>query len=58
MRDYTGDMEVFEKPLRDAGVTKEEFDICNYSGLTFRELTWLTKDAIARHKAKEAAGND
>lgn len=52
MRDYSGSMEVFEKPLREAGVTKDEFDIENYVGCTFAELLELTKMAIAKHNSR------
>lgn len=52
MNDYFGTMEVFERPLRNAGVTKEEFDINDYAGLTFNELLSLTKNAIAVHNSK------
>lgn len=49
-RDFTGDMEIFKRQLREAGVTEEEFDITNWVGCTRTELQALTNQAIATHK--------
>ena len=53
-RDYDGDFSEFERELEKAGITKEEFDITNYAGATYRQLQSIVKSAIA-NKQKKAA---
>lgn len=49
MRDYEGDMDYFQKQLTRAGISRDEFDMDNYCGLTFRELQSIV-DAVIRNK--------
>ena len=55
MYDYYGDMRYFENQLIKEGITREEFDICDYAGCTRRELQSLVDSVIARKKMKIAA---
>lgn len=55
MREYDANEYEIQK-LKDRldaeGITKDEFDIGNYSGLTYRELCAVVEMAIVRHRRK------
>lgn len=53
MYDYTGDMEVFQRRLAKHGITREELDMTNYCGLTYRQLVGVVNSAIAAKEAKD-----
>lgn len=53
MRDYTGDMEYYQRQLAAKGITKEMLDMDNYAGLTARELQGIV-DSV-QLKSKEPA---
>ena len=46
--DYSGDMEIFKRRLRAAGIDDQEHCIENYVGLTYRELNGLVDMWIAK----------
>lgn len=52
MRDFEGDMDIFQDQLTAAGISVEEFDITNYAGLTARELQGLVDYQIKRKGVK------
>lgn len=50
MRDYTGDMDYFQKQLLDKGITKEMLNMDNFAGLTARELQSIVDGANLKDK--------
>ena len=50
MYDYSGDMEIFKRKLRAAGIDDQEHDIEDYAGLTYNELNDLVNMWIAKAK--------
>jgi len=50
MYDYQGNMDYFQKQLEKAGISKEEFDISNYVGLTAKELQGIVDWKIGQKK--------
>lgn len=55
MYDYDGDMNYFQDQLSAEGITKEQFDMCRYAGLTRSELQGIVNSVIAQYKAKKEA---
>ena len=53
MRDYTGDMDYFQNQLTRAGISRKEFDMGDYVGLTARELQSIVNAVIANKKLRE-----
>lgn len=51
--DYFGDMEVFKRKLRAAGIDDQEHDIEDYAGLTYSELNALVNLWVAQAKRAE-----
>lgn len=51
--DYFGDMGVFKRKLRAAGIDDQEHCIEDYAGLTYRELNGLVNMWIAQAKRKK-----
>lgn len=45
----------FQRQLADAGITREQFDLGNYAGLTYRQLRGVVNDVIK--KARESRKN-
>lgn len=54
MYDYDGDMNYFQRQLERAGISKEEVDMCNYAGLTARELQGIVDSEIRAKQIREA----
>jgi len=50
--DYNGDFREFQEELDAAHVSKEQFDITNYCGLTYQELKSTVRWAIRRYGTK------
>ena len=47
------DMSIYEERLKAAGISKKDFDINNYAGLTDRELRIITDAVIKTYGRKE-----
>lgn len=45
-------LDIFQRQLDDAGITRDQFDIGNYAGLTYRQLRGVVNAAIK--KARES----
>lgn len=45
-----------QQKLQKHGISREELDLGNYAGLTYRELNGLVKAAIAAKEAKKKKG--
>lgn len=54
MYDYDGDMNYFQRQLERAGISKEEVDMCNYAGLTTKELQGIVDSEIRAKQIREA----
>lgn len=55
MREYDAneyEIQKLQRRLDSEGITKDEFDIGNYAGLTYRELRSVVEMAIVRHRRK------
>lgn len=50
-------IENFQLQLDKAGVTKEEFDLCNYIGCTYSEMKRTVDAVLVWKKNKEAKKN-
>ena len=57
MRDYEGPIEFFQFKLAQEGITREECDMRNWVGCTYRELQGIVDDAIAKKRERENACN-
>lgn len=56
MYEYDADgsqIEFLQQKLAENGITREQFDLRNYAGCTYRELKNLTNAVIANKTAKE-----
>lgn len=51
--DYFGDMAIFKRKLRAAGIDDQEHDIEDYAGLTYSELNGLVNLWIAKAQRKQ-----
>ena len=53
--DYEIDM--LQNELAKNGISREQLDLCNYAGLTYRQLRGIVNTAIANKKRREALAN-
>ena len=53
MYDYDGNMGYFQRQLEKAGISQEEVDMCNYAGLTTRELQGIVDSEIRAKQIRE-----
>lgn len=44
--DFDGDMSYFQEQLERAGITKEQFNMDDYAGLTFYELQGIVDSIL------------
>lgn len=52
-------IELLQRRLKNQGITKEQLDLGNYAGLTFRELIGIVDNAIRiNNKKKESSKAD